>query len=124
MKLSSFTGLAFETNAMLDAYPDLSLAFVQIHNAADRGRLVEFLAQQFGDAADFSLLLSDQAELAAVNNALRDAASALYGRERGTAGLSRNGLCLVVAVILEAIQQQFIPPTPLPDPDVPILACN
>ena len=121
MRLSSLTYLGLESNAVHDERPDLNLSFQEIHDAADRKELVQHLALRFGDSADLSLLTSlpdNQNELAEVNQALHDAASALYGRERKKVGVTKNGLCLVHALILEAIQQQFIRPSaqPVPEP--------
>jgi len=117
MKLSSLTALGFETNAFLDATPGLNLTFAEIHDAADRGHLVQFLAGRYADNADFSRLLKDPKELAAVNQALKDAASSVYGCERRKFGVSRSALCLVIAIVLEAIQQRFIAPSPIPEPE-------
>jgi hypothetical protein len=50
-------------------------------------------------------------ELADTEAAIRDAAGALEGRERRKAGVSKSGICLVMAIIFEAIQQQFDRPT-------------
>src|SRR3954470_4992808 len=74
MKLSSLTYLAFETNAVLDAYPGLKLPFAEIHTAAEENRLIEYLAQRFGDKADLSLFLAYPEEQVAVNLALADVA--------------------------------------------------
>jgi hypothetical protein len=112
MKLSSLTVIGFETNAVLDSAPGTKISFNDIHDAAERKQLVQFLAERFGDEADLSLLLSDPVELAEVNNALCDAACALQGRERKKVGIVRNGLGLMIAIVLEAIQQQFIPLLP------------
>ena len=112
MKLSSLTYLAFETNAVLDACPRLKLPFAEIHSAAREARLVEYLAKRFGNKADLSLFLAHPDEHAVVNLALADAAGGLQDRERRKTGAERNGLCLVIAIILEAIQRQFIPLRP------------
>jgi len=105
MKLSSLTYLAFETNAVLDEYPGLKLPFAEIHSAAEENRLIEYLAQRFGDKADLSLFQAYPEEEVAVNLALAEVAGGLYGRERGKLGVERSGLCLVIAFILEAIQR-------------------
>ncbi len=107
MKLSSFTGLGFEINAVQEACPKFKLSMAEVHDSAERGMLVEDLAESFGDKADFSLLLSDRAELEDVDLALATAAESLQGREERKVGV-KNGLGLAMALILEAIQQQFV----------------
>ena len=120
MKLSSLTAIAFETNAMIDQHPHLEFTFPQVHEAARYHQLVNRLAERFGDNADFSLLLADNQELAEVNQALAEASGGLEGMEHKV-GAAASGLCLVVALVLEAIQQQFIKLPPLPEPE-PVLA--
>ena len=105
MKLTSLTYLAFETNAVLDACPTLDLPFAEIHTAAEENRLVEYLAERFGDKADLSFFRAHPEEETAVNLALAEVAGGLYGQERRKTGVERSGLCLVIAFILEAIQR-------------------
>ena len=112
MKLNSFTLLARETVAVLDLRPDLKLSFKEIHDAAERKELVQHLATRYGKDADFSLLteLPDyRAELVAVNHALYEVAGGIYGREPKI-GAKNNGLCLVLAIIIEAMQREFPSP--------------
>jgi len=107
MKLSSFTALGFEVNVMLEACPKLKFSAAEVRDSARRGMLVEDLAHRFGDKADLSLILSDEQELVDVDLALSDASDALDGREKKKVGVSKNGLCLAMALILEATQEQF-----------------
>jgi hypothetical protein len=107
MRLSSLTYLGFETTAVWDSCPDFELSFAEVHDAAQRGRLVALLRERFGDSADMSLFDMDAKELADTEAALRDAASALEGREGRKTGVRNSGICLVMAIIFEAIQQQF-----------------
>ena len=60
-----------------------------------------------GKISNFWILLGNADELKQVDLALGAAAEAIKGREAGKAGVTQNGLCLVLAIILEAIQQQF-----------------
>src|SRR5437867_1912071 len=105
MRLSSLTYLGFETNAVLDACPGFKLPIAEVHSASRAGRLVEHLATRFGAEADLSLLVAHPEELDAVNSALTQAADSLEGREARKTGVSKNGLCFVIALVLEAIQQ-------------------
>jgi len=109
MRLSSLTMLGFEINAVRDTRSDFELTFEQVHSAAQAGKLVALLDKRFKDLTDLSLLTSRPEEMADVENALRDAAAALEGRERRKVGVQNSGICLVMAIIFEAIQQQFCP---------------
>jgi len=102
-----FTHLAFLINGIIDARPVADLSFAEIHDAAREGALVDLLAKRFGHLTNFSLLQRHPADLEQMEAALCDAASALEGREFGKARVSNSGLCLAVAIVLEAIQQQF-----------------
>ena len=42
-----------------------------------------------------------------MESALRNAAEALRGREIRKTGVGDNALCLVIALVLEAVQQNF-----------------
>jgi len=107
MRLSSLTLIGFETAAVWDTCPDFELSFAEVHDAAQRGGLVALLRERFGEHADFSLFDLDAKELADTEAAFRDAASALEGRERRKTGVSSSGICLVMVIIFEALQQQF-----------------
>ena len=109
MRLSSLTMLGFEINAVCDSCPDFELTFDQVHSVAREGKLAAFLAECFKDSTDLSLLTSNPKELSDMETALTDAACALEGRERRKVGVNSSGLCLVTAIIFEAIQEQFCP---------------
>jgi hypothetical protein len=107
MRLSSLTYLGFETTAVWDVCRDFELAFAEVYEAAQKGKLIALLKDRFGDNADLSLFDLDQKERADTEAALRVAAEALEGRERRKTGVQNSGICLVMAIIFEAIQQQF-----------------
>ena len=109
MKLVSLTLLGFEVNAMWDACPDFELTFDEVHLAASERKLVAMLAERFKGSIDLSLLIGNPKELSKVEAALGDASYALQGQERRKVGVSSSGLCLVMAIIFEAIQQRFCP---------------
>ena len=110
MQLSSLTYAAFEINAVWDTCPDFELSFAEVHEAAEREELLTLLANRFGDKADLSLFdVPDSNECRETEIALRLAAEALAGRERRKVGVEQSGMCLAMALILEAIQQNFCP---------------
>ena len=109
MMLSSLTGIGFEVNAVMSECPDFELTLEQVHGAARERRLIPLLKERFQEGADFSLLLSHADELAQVEAALGGASEALEGRESRKVGIRNSGLCLVIALVFEAIQQRFCP---------------
>ena len=109
MKLIPLTHLGFLVNWIIDERPANDLSFHEIHDAARAGDLIGLLIRRFGHVADFSLLQSDPSLLEQMEAALCDAASPFEGREAGKACVENSGLCLVMAIVLEAIQQQCNP---------------
>lgn len=105
--LSSFTSVAFEVNAAYEATPDLNMPFHEVFKAAEGKKLVSYLAQAFGDICDFSLLFNDSQTLSKVEDAFMNAAETLRGRVSRKTGVKSSGFGLVMAIVLEAIQQQY-----------------
>ena len=106
--LCSFTHLAFLINGIIDERPASDLTFKEIHLAAREGRLVPLLTERFGNIAHFSLpACSSTINPEQTEALLSDAAWALEGREARKASIQNSGLCLAMAIVLEAIQQQF-----------------
>jgi hypothetical protein len=116
--LTALTHLAFHVNAAIDACPDFDLSYAEIHDAAEIGRLVEHLDKRLKGHADLYLLTCIPEKLTSLEIALREGAEALRGRESKKAHVSKSGLCLVMAIILEAIQQQYATyPASQPEPE-------
>jgi len=105
--LTALTHLAFHINATLDACPDFELSYAEVHDNAEIGYLVEHLAKRLAGRADLYLLTSNHDQHISLERALGEAAQALRGRERKKANIEKSGLCLVMAIILEAIQQNY-----------------
>jgi len=103
MKLSALLMLGYEVNAVIDACPDKNLSFNEVHTAAQNGTLVLLLEQHFGNLIDLSLLSSDCEDLPQLNALLREASEVLEGCERKKVGIENMGLCLVMAIVLQAI---------------------
>lgn len=149
MRITSFTHLALLVNWIMDEQPPTrkdprrpsvwlprinlpqdarstpveDLSFPEVHRAARDGDLIGLLQRRFGHIADFSLLLpsgDNLAKLEQMEAALSRAAELFEGREY-KACVGKSGLCLVMAIVLEAIQQQFhtrtLPPAPAPQSD-------
>jgi len=109
MRLSSLTHLGFEVNCILDSNPGSDLTFQEVHNAAREKSIIKLLQDRYADYVDLSLFESGSEERREVEAALSLAAECLEGRERRKTGVENRGLCLIVALILEAIQQAFCP---------------
>ena len=125
MKLTAFTHLAFLINRIIDAGPDTDPSFREIFDAACDGELIKLLAARYGHLADFSFLLSRPARFQQMEAALRDAAAGFDGHgDQATGPLS--GLCLVMDIVINAIQQQFRsspPRSPEAEPDQQFPPC-
>ena len=91
---------------MLDRRETAPFSFDDIYAAADSGRLVELLLK-IDDSGIMELWARDSKEHTEAESALADAAAALRGREIRKAGVGDNALCMVMALVLEAIQQKF-----------------
>jgi hypothetical protein len=90
---------------MLDRKEQAPFTFEDIYAAADSEELVE-LFLKIDDNGILELWASDPEERAKAEQAFGDAAEALRGREIRKTGVGENALCMVMAIVLEAIQQQ------------------
>ncbi len=99
----------FRTNMLLD--DGLSASFAEVHDAIQAGRIIEWLVEK---RADMSILLSESMSdaKALVVEALKLASTVRKGQERRKLGVEKNGLCLIIALALEA--QAISPPVTSP----------
>lgn len=108
MKLCWFTELLLLINWITDECPSEDLTFDEIHDAAADGRLIALLAERYGQIAEFApLLKSSSVNVEQMEAALSDAAAILEGREAEKVCVENSGLCLAMAVAVQAIKQQF-----------------
>ncbi len=91
---------------MLDRREQAPFTFDDIYEAADNGSLVA-LVEKIDDSGIIELWATDPQRRAEVERALGDAAEALRGREIRKTGVGDNPLCMVMALVLEAVQQNF-----------------
>lgn len=105
MNLSTLTTVGWCANMMLDRKEQAPFTFDDIYAAADSRRLVE-LFLKIDDNGIIELWANDVQERAAAEQAFGDATEALRGREMRKTGVGENALCMVMAIVLEAIQQQ------------------
>jgi len=109
MSPSSLTCLAFLVNRVVDARPDRDLSFTETFDAASERRLISLLVERYGHMTNFTWITQrDTVNVEQIEAALCDAAAGFEGRVgRPTGPLS--GVCLVMDIVLEAIQRQCSP---------------
>lgn len=91
---------------MLDAKIQAPFTFEDIYAAADRGSLID-LFLKIDDGGIIELWAQEPKARAEMENAFKNATEALRGREIRKTGVGDNPLCMVIAIVLEAIQQNF-----------------
>lgn len=106
MKMSQLSCFIWCANMMLDRGGQAPFTFDDVYAAIDRGDLVGLLLK-IDDSGIIDLWARDREGRAEAEHALNDAAEALRCREMRKAGVGKNALCLVIAIALEAIQQNF-----------------
>jgi hypothetical protein len=106
MKISYLTGAAWCANMMLDRAEAAPFSFDDIYAAADNGTLVD-LFLQIDDSGIIELWANHPEARPEMERAFANAAEALKGGEIRKTGVGDNPLCMVIAIALEAIQQNF-----------------
>jgi hypothetical protein len=106
MKLSQLTCVGWCANMMLDRREQTPFTFDDIYFAADKGGLVD-LFLKIDDSGIIELWARDPEARPVMERAFADAAEALRGSEIRKTGVGENALCLVIAIVFEAIQQNF-----------------
>jgi hypothetical protein len=91
---------------LLDRKEQAPFTFDDIYKAADECSLL-YLFLKIDDSGIIEITAKDEQDRIEVNRALSDAAEALRGQELRKAGVGDNPLCMVMAIVLEAIQQNF-----------------
>ena len=104
-RLSTLTHFAFEVNAAIDEGHDHRFSFQEIYQGLDRRSLIEDLSEKLGDVVDLKLILEQKERHRGLIDVLQEASEAFRGREKSKTGVKRSGLRLLMAIILEAIQQ-------------------
>jgi hypothetical protein len=107
MKLSQITSVGWCANMMLDRKEQAPFTIDDVYKAVEERRLVDLLWKNIDDSGIIELWARESGPKAELEKVLGNAAEALRGREIRKAGVGENALCLVMAVVLEAIQQNF-----------------
>jgi hypothetical protein len=90
----------------IDQKAPVPFSFDDIYSAADRGELID-LFMKIDDSGLIQGACRDQPNRDEIERAFADATEALRGREMRKTGVGDNPLCMVMAIVLEAIQQNF-----------------
>ena len=106
MKVSQLTAIGWCANMMLDRREQSPFTFDDIYSAADRGCLIELLLK-IDRRGIIELWAHDPKKRADMELVLANAVKVLRGQEIDTTGVGDNPLCMVIALVLEAIQQHF-----------------
>ncbi len=107
MRLSMLTSIGFCANIAIDQKQPAPFSFEDLYNASDSGTLVDLLQRSIDDSGSIALWAKNLNDKRAVEKALNNAAEALRGRELRKVGIGDNPLCMVIAIVLEAIQQNY-----------------
>jgi hypothetical protein len=90
---------------MLDLGEQAPFTFDDIYAAADSGTLMDLFLKI--DSGIIEITARDPKQRAETERALADAVEALRGRSLRKAGVGDKALCMVMAIVLEAIRQKF-----------------
>lgn len=98
----TFTG--FLVNAAVDDGKGGDLSFEDVYAGLEGGTLLADLDRRYPDTFDFSAFPPGSDAEMDLLEALHSATDGTENRERRKIGVERNGLCLIVGLVLEAIQ--------------------
>jgi hypothetical protein len=105
--LSSLAFLGFYVNGTIERGLGEEMSFEEVHKGLMNETLFEDLEKKFPGMFDLSLFKAPSDQRKGVLEALGIAAAGVEGRERRKVGISKNGLSLLMACILEAMQQGY-----------------
>jgi hypothetical protein len=107
MTLVDLTYLQFNLIAVIDAGKHEGISFAEVKGAIRSGDLFQWIKGRFPGNVDMSFYLDSEPPRADEVIAALDAAlDGLDGRERKKTGVEHNGVCLLLALTTEAIQQR------------------
>lgn len=103
--LSTWTFIGFYTIAAIDRGHAGSVSFEQVYAGIEKGTLLQDLKAMLPGEFDFSMFPPGSDKEREIIEVLQEVAGGLEGRERRKTGVEKSGLALLIAFILEAIQQ-------------------
>lgn len=100
----SLTYFAFSVNAAIDDGKGGDLEFDDIYSSLERGTLLADLDKLYPDTFDFSVYEAGGEREERLTEMLHNATGGIEHRERRKTGVEHNGLCLLMALTIEAMQ--------------------
>jgi hypothetical protein len=109
MKISTITSVGWCATILLDQRRAAPFSFDDIYRAADNQSLVELFLKMDQIEGTGIIELSVQSPVARqeMEEVFSNAVEALRGREIRKTGVGDNPLCMVLALVLEATQQNW-----------------
>lgn len=105
--LSSLVHLAINVNAAVESGLGSDFSFRDLHGGIQRKTLFDDLERRYPEEFDLSIFQADAEQSAGTLEALGTASGGALDRERRKLGVEKNGLSLLLALILEAVQQGY-----------------
>ena len=105
--LSSLVLLGIYANSAVESGLGNDFSFRDVHTSIQRGTLFDDLEHRFKGKFDLSIFRADAEQRAGALEALSIAAGHVLGRERRKLAVEKNGLSLLLALILEIVQQGY-----------------
>lgn len=105
-RLSTLTALGFILTAHIDRGAGGEISLDDVHDAVAAGTLWEMLQEKVPDI-ELGLITETRDQSPKVLGVIGEAAAIMRDRERRKYGVENNGLCMLIACILEAIQQEW-----------------
>lgn len=100
----SLTYFGFSVNSAIDEGKGRDLGFDEIYASLEQGALLADLDRRYPDTFDFSAYEAGGERETRLLELLRNATGGIDTREHRKTGVAHNGLCLLVALVLEALQ--------------------
>ncbi len=113
MRITNLTFLAFYLNGALDTGKYANVTYREVADRIEAGDIFDFLGARLAGDIDLSNL--DAAKREELTAEWRDMLHAMSGRRKF--GVEKNGICLIMAYVLEGIQRRQHSTPPLSGPD-------
>jgi hypothetical protein len=102
MRITNLTFLAFYLNGALDSGNYSDVSYQEVSGHIQKGTIFQFLQDRLGSDIDLSIL--DDVKRAELLGEWQSINNAIDARRKF--GVERNGICLLVAYLLEGIQRR------------------
>lgn len=113
LRITNLTFLAFYLNSALDTGKYVGVSYREVAEHIEAGDIFEFLGTRLGNDIDLTNL--DAAKRAELIAEWQDMLHAVSARRKF--GIEKNGICLIMAYVLEGIQRRQDNNSPVSGPD-------